>query len=35
MNSLLNVLLQPWHLVIFAVVAFFFFLTLGKMSKRP
>ena len=34
MNNLLNALLQPSHLVIFAVAAFVFFLTVGKMSER-
>ncbi len=31
----MDFLLQPWHLVVFAVVMFFVFLTIGKMSKRP
>jgi len=30
----MSILLQPLHLVIFAVMAFLFFLTIGKMSKR-
>jgi hypothetical protein len=34
MNNFLNVLLQPSHLAVFAMVAFVFFLTVGKMSKR-
>jgi hypothetical protein len=34
MSNLLDILLQPLHLVIFAVMAFLFFLTIGKMSKR-
>jgi hypothetical protein len=35
MSYMLNFPLQPWHLVIFAVVAFLFFFTIGKTSKRP
>jgi hypothetical protein len=35
MNNLLNILLQPWPILMFAVVMFFVFLTMGKMSKRP
>jgi hypothetical protein len=31
----MNFLLQPWHLVIFAVVMFFVFLAMGKLSRRP
>jgi hypothetical protein len=34
MNNLLDILIQPWHLVIFAVMAFLFFLTIGRISKR-
>jgi hypothetical protein len=33
--NILNILLQPWSLVLLAVVAFLFFLTIGTMSKRP
>jgi hypothetical protein len=33
--NILNILLQPWSLVLFSIVAFLFFLTIGKMSKRP
>jgi hypothetical protein len=33
--NILNILLQPWSLIILSVVAFLFFLTIGKMSKRP
>lgn len=29
------ILLQPWHLVVFAVVMFFVFLAMGKMTDRP
>jgi hypothetical protein len=35
MNNLLNNVVQPWFLIIFAVAGFLFFLTIGKMSKRP
>jgi hypothetical protein len=28
-------MLQPWHLVVFAIVAFLFFFTIGRMSKKP
>ncbi len=31
----MNVPLQPWHLIVFAVVMFLVFFTMGKMSKRP
>ena len=30
----MDILLQPWSLIIIAVVAFLLFLTIGKMSKR-
>jgi hypothetical protein len=35
MDNLLNTVVQPWFLITFAVAGFFFFLTLGKMSKKP
>jgi hypothetical protein len=31
----MNTLLQPWSILVFAVVMFLVFLTIGKMSKRP
>jgi len=34
-SPVMNFVLQPWFLILFAVVAFLFFLTMGKMSKRP
>lgn len=30
----MGILLQPWSLVLIAVVAFLFFLTIGKMSEK-
>ena len=34
-SPVMNFLLQPWCLVLFGVVMFFVFLTIGKMSKHP
>ena len=34
MNYILNILLQPSHLVVFAVIGFLFFFAIGKMSRR-
>jgi len=31
----METLVQPSHLVVFAIVMFFVFLAMGKMSKRP
>jgi hypothetical protein len=31
----MGILIQPWHLIVFGVVMFFVFLTIGKMSTRP
>jgi hypothetical protein len=28
-------MLQPWHLVVFAIAAFLFFFMIGRMSKKP
>lgn len=34
-SPVMNFVLQPWFLILFAVVGFLFFLTMDKMSKRP
>ena len=34
-SAVMNFVLQPWFLILFAVVAFLFFLTMGKMSNKP
>jgi hypothetical protein len=33
--NILNTLLQPWCLIVFAVVMFLLFLTIGIRSKEP
>jgi len=33
--NFLDIVLQPWCIVAFAVVMFVVFLTMGKTSKRP
>ena len=30
----MGILIQPWHLIVFAIVMFLVFFTIGKMSKR-
>jgi len=34
-SPVMNLVLQPRFLIVFAVVGFLFFLTMGKLSKRP
>ena len=31
----MGILIQPWHLIVIAVVGFVLFFTIGRMSKRP
>jgi hypothetical protein len=31
----LDTLLQPWSLIAIAILAFLFFLTIGRISKQP
>jgi hypothetical protein len=33
--NFLNSLLQPWILIVFAVVMFFVFFAMSRMSKKP
>ncbi len=33
--NLLNSLLQPWTLIVYAVLMFFVFLAMGSTSKKP
>ncbi len=35
MNSLLDILLTPSHLVVFAIVGFLFFFGISRLPKRP
>jgi hypothetical protein len=34
-SPVMNFVLQPWFLILFAVVAFLFFFAIGKLSKHP
>jgi hypothetical protein len=33
-SPVMNFVLQPWFLTLFAAVAFLFFFSMGKMSKK-
>jgi hypothetical protein len=33
-SPVMNLVVQPWFLVLFAVAAFLFFLAMGKTSKK-
>jgi hypothetical protein len=35
MNNMLNMLLTPSHLIVFAIVGFLFFLGISRLPKRP
>ena len=34
-SPVMNFVLQPWFLILFAAVGFLFFLAMGKVSKKP
>jgi len=35
MDNLLNILLTPAHLIVFAIAGFLFFIGISRLPKRP